>query len=69
MFVYIVLICLRSWFAQCLQHLSDLAQFTGRCGGVGWSRGPGCSFSIALLLSAVGASLVWVVLGFFLTGV
>ncbi len=26
--------------AQCLQHLSDLAQFAGRWGGAGCSSGP-----------------------------
>ncbi len=42
-----------------MQHLSDLAQFTGRCGGAGWSRGPGCSFSIDLCSRLWGLLLVW----------
>ncbi len=42
--------------AQCLQHLSDLAQFAGRWGGAGCSSGPGCSFSIALCSRLGGSS-------------
>ncbi len=57
--------------AQCLQHLSDLAQFAGGGGGcAGCSSGPGCSFSIALCSRLRGLLLEGVALGFFfLTGV
>ncbi len=57
--------------AQCLQHLSDLAQFAGRWGGCWVQQWAGLQLQHSSVLSA-GGGFSWsgVALGFFfLTGV